>query len=84
MIRLLFTTFALMLSVATASAAVCTYTNCWKGAGWYQIDSSADGGGIYAGPFADEAECKASLPADHDDIEFDCEYLETQPSWDKD
>lgn len=63
--------------------APCSTTfNCWTGPGWYQEYGDDEGGAIYAGPFANRAECERYLPPDDDRYEYTCfEYL-TQPSED--
>lgn len=79
MLRPIVVLLALSLSATTALA-----TN-WNGVGWYQAwrDAEGDYGGIEAGPFPDEATCKATLPANYHDHIFYCDYYAKPSDWDE-
>jgi hypothetical protein len=67
-----------ILTLATAAHAA----PVWTVPGWYQTADTIVGPFVWKGPFADEASCRAELPANDEEAEFTCEYLAERPSWD--
>jgi hypothetical protein len=54
----------------------------WNGAGWYVTADNFGGVWLLNGPFADEASCRANVPADDDDAIYGCAYLRERPDLD--
>jgi len=53
----------------------------WTAPGWYVEETSMGfDETLVSGPYADEAQCKAALPANTDDYDYDCNYEGTDPS----
>lgn len=77
MLRIVVVMLALVVGASPAWAAP-----KWNGAGWYQISDDPDRIKILAGPFGDQDTCNATLPANDQDAEYYCSYLEARPSWD--
>jgi hypothetical protein len=67
---------SLALSFAAQAAPV------WTAPGWYQVADTIVGPFVWKGPFATEADCKATLPENEEDADYFCEYLTERPSWD--
>lgn len=76
MLRLVFAV-AVMFPAAAASAAV-----HWNGPGWYQIANGDIDVYIVAGPFAEEFECRRTLPPEDDEAFYTCERHDEKPWWD--
>jgi len=68
-------------SIALAAAAVAEPK--WTSPGWYQVADTIVGPFVWAGPFADQQSCQASLPANEEDADYTCQYLNERPSWDE-
>lgn len=78
MLRLIVVLLALVGASTAAFAA-----SKWNGAGWYQIADAFESAEIIAGPFSDKDACNATLPANDQDFDYYCNYLDARPSWDK-
>ena len=70
---------ALFLSGASSAHAEAVQ---WNGMGWYVTADNPGGVWLVKGPFADEGNCKASVPADDDDAIYGCVYLSERPDLD--
>ncbi len=73
---------AVIAFASLALAAAAAAEPKWTSPGWYQIADTIYGSLIWAGPFADEAACSATLPANEDDADYKCGYLAERPKWD--
>jgi hypothetical protein len=71
---------ALALSAALAATAVAEPH--WKGAAWYVVADTIVGPFVWQGPYASKEECDAARPANEEDADYACEYLNERPSWD--
>lgn len=74
--KLLITALAVLAATTAHAAPV------WTQAGWYQVADTIVGPFVWAGPYADQATCEASLPPNEEDADYMCEYLAERPSWD--
>jgi len=79
-VSLLVSAFALISAVVSDPALA---DGTWTGPGWY-VEETATGfdATLVSGPYADEAQCKAALPADTDDYSYECIEEETDPTTD--
>ncbi len=71
-----------VIALCAGAAAANAADLHWNGAGWYGVADDYDWAWIISGPYQDKASCDASLPADNEDADYDCEYLSTKPGWD--
>jgi hypothetical protein len=54
----------------------------WKGAAWYVVADTIVGPFVWSGPYASKEECEPKRPANEEDADYVCEYLNERPSWD--
>jgi hypothetical protein len=54
----------------------------WKGPGWYVVADTIVGPFVWQGPYDSKDACDAAKPANEEDADYACEYLNEQPSWD--
>ena len=73
------TLFAALTLIAVAAARAAPV---WTVPGWYQVADTIVGPFVWAGPYADKANCEAVLPPNEEDADYMCEYLNERPSWD--
>ena len=71
---------ALVLIGAVASSGARAEVS-WGGPGWY-VESTATGFDteLVSGPYAEQSDCDAALPADTDDYSYACSYEINDPS----
>ena len=72
----------LLVAALAALVAVANAAPVWTSPGWYQVADTIVGYFVWAGPFADQAACEATLPPNEEDADFMCEYLNERPTWD--
>lgn len=72
----------MIAAASLAIAATAIAAPGWTTPGWYQTADTIVGPFVWAGPFADEASCNATLPPNEEDADYKCEYLTERPSWD--
>ena len=70
------------LIVVLALPVAATAAPTWKSPGWYQVADTIVGPFVWAGPYDSRESCEQVLPANEEDADYSCEYLDHQPDWD--
>jgi hypothetical protein len=76
----------IVLALAVAAAALSPGVSAepyWKGPGWYVVADTIVGPFVWQGPYDSQDKCEAAKPADEEDADYACEYLNERPSWDE-
>ena len=74
---------ALVIAVASLALSVAAVAEPkWTSPAWYQVADTVYGWVLLAGPFADQQSCQATLPANDDEADYMCQYLNERPSYD--
>jgi hypothetical protein len=73
---------ALGVALVCASAFAAQAEPMWKGPAWYVVADTIVGAFVWQGPYASKEACDAARPANEEDADYVCEWLNERPSWD--
>lgn len=76
------TRWKILAATAFALATAAQAEPYWKGAGRYVVADTIMGPFVWQGPYDSKETCDASKPANEEDADYVCEYLNERPSWD--
>ncbi|MCE9522136.1 MAG: hypothetical protein K8S25_06855 [Alphaproteobacteria bacterium] len=74
---------ALALAAFAVAHVAAAAEPVWQEPGWYVVADTIVGPFVWTGPYADQPACEAQKPANEEDADYACEFLNERPSWDE-
>ncbi len=73
---------AIIAACAIAFAGAALAAPLWTRPAWYVVADTIVGPFVWMGPYDSKEACDAVRPANEEDADYVCEYLNEQPSFD--